>query len=123
MLGHARVLAGMAIGRRVTASDVAAAQAEPEVNPAAPDLEAILAAFGRARRDVVDLIDMLASGHEVSVRESSDSPSNGSLTPRCGFRSEAHPSVTRARLTVAEIAPKQTKAKSWGPCGTLEPTT
>jgi hypothetical protein len=41
-----KVLGGMLAGRAIAASYVTAGQAQPEVNPAAPVLEALLASCG-----------------------------------------------------------------------------
>src|SRR5687767_3660301 len=55
-----KVLRGVSVRRVVTATDVAAAQAESQVDPAAADLETFLAPLGRPRLDVADLAQMRA---------------------------------------------------------------
>jgi hypothetical protein len=59
------------IGRRVTAADVTAGQAEPEVNPAASCIEAVLTTFS-GRLDIVNLIQMRASFHLSSLYSSKE---------------------------------------------------
>lgn len=61
----AEVRAGMAARRRVAAADVAAAEAQAEVNPAAACSEALLAALWRAGRDIADLRGMDAAVSHV----------------------------------------------------------
>ena len=60
------VVAGMPIRRRIAAADLAAGLAHPQVQPAAADLQALLAAGDRALRLEEDhLIEMRAVGHVV----------------------------------------------------------
>src|SRR5262249_9346627 len=56
------VLGGVLVLRRIAAADVAAGEAEPEVDPAVPHLEALLATVG-VRGDVADLVQVVADGH------------------------------------------------------------
>src|SRR5579862_524319 len=51
--GGAEMLGGVAVGRIITAADVAAGSAEPQMQPRAIDLEAFLAAQ-RTRRHIAD---------------------------------------------------------------------
>src|SRR5665213_2393259 len=54
------VLGGVGIGRAVAAADVAARHAQSEMHPLSADLQALFTALGRARRDVMDLIEVFA---------------------------------------------------------------
>lgn len=56
------MLGGVAIGRVVATADVTARLAEPQMNPTAADLKAILATVG-ARRHLNDLTDVLTIFH------------------------------------------------------------
>jgi hypothetical protein len=62
-MGSVEVLRGMSVLRLVAAADVAAAQAEPKVNPVISELQALLASL-TVGRDVSDLVQVRAlDGH------------------------------------------------------------
>src|SRR5947209_7376745 len=65
MGGVTEVGRGVPPRRVVTAPDVAAALAHPQVHPVAAGLQALLAA-GAARRDLADLIEVGADSHDRS---------------------------------------------------------
>ena len=58
MVGVLEVVRGVPIRRTVAAADVSAGQAQPQVNPSAPHLQALLAALGLwwLRLDVTDVL-------------------------------------------------------------------
>ena len=58
----------MPVGRRVTAPDMAACQAEPQMHPLRPDCKAFLTAR-RPRRDFPDLIKMAATRRPQQPKE------------------------------------------------------
>ena len=60
------MLGGVLVFRGITTTHVAAGQTKSKVDPGVSDLQAVFAAFG-ARRDLSDLIDVLAGfGHSSS---------------------------------------------------------
>jgi hypothetical protein len=64
-----RVLGGVLVPGGIAASDVAAGQAEAQVDPCVPDGQALLAAFWGAGGDVLNLIEMGAWGtHAIAPR-------------------------------------------------------
>jgi hypothetical protein len=56
------VLGGVFVFRRVAATNMAALQAQPQVHPAVTHLQTLFAALG-VRRDLFDLVEMLAGLH------------------------------------------------------------
>ena len=60
MSGGVEMLGGMRIGRIVTATDMAAGAADPQMQPLAAALQALLATE-RARRDIADAGDVGAT--------------------------------------------------------------
>jgi hypothetical protein len=54
-------------GRLIAATDMAADEAHPQVDPAAMRLQALLAALGRARRDIAHLVKMAAALGQVRL--------------------------------------------------------
>lgn len=70
-----KVFGGMLARRLVTTADVPAAQAQPEVDPAAAGLQALLATLRRVRRRRPDLGNVRAAvGHSDLVNEGSNVP-------------------------------------------------
>jgi hypothetical protein len=65
MLAGMKVGGGMAVRRGIATADVPAREAEAEMDPGAPDLEALLAAVGRAGTDVANLIKVAALRHGI----------------------------------------------------------
>src|SRR5262245_23306715 len=64
MLRRLEMLGRVLARRLIAATDMAANQAHPQMDPATMRLQAFLAALRRARRDVADLIKMVAAlGH------------------------------------------------------------
>src|SRR5262249_47369907 len=56
MMRRVEVFCGVLVRRIVTAADVAAGQAEAQMNPVCADLQALLTAVGRARLVRIDLV-------------------------------------------------------------------
>src|SRR6185312_3328903 len=64
VLRRVEMLGGVLAGRLIAATDMAANQAHPQVNPAAMRLQAFLATLRGTRGDVADLIEVRAGcGH------------------------------------------------------------
>src|SRR5207244_13140839 len=57
--------AGVAIGRGITATDVAARQTQAQMNPLPVGLETLLAPVRRARCDIPNLIEVRACRHHT----------------------------------------------------------
>jgi len=70
MARRLKMLSRVLILGRVAAADMAAGQAEPELNPTLADLQAILAAPS-ARRHLSDLIEMRATFRHVLAHPNS----------------------------------------------------
>jgi hypothetical protein len=68
MVRRVIVLRGVLVRRVVTAADVTARETEPQMHPAAVDLQAFLATFGCPRLDVANLIEMGAARSHVASR-------------------------------------------------------
>jgi hypothetical protein len=62
VLGGMKVFGGVSIFRRIAAADVAAAQAQAQVDPGVAHLQTFFAAFG-VRFYVVDLIEVRTARH------------------------------------------------------------
>ena len=57
VLGAVKMFGGVTVGRAVATSDVAAREAEAQVDPSSADLQAIFTALG-GRDDLLDLFQM-----------------------------------------------------------------
>jgi hypothetical protein len=68
VLSAVEVLGGVFVFRRVAATDMAALQAQPQVHPAVTHLQTLFAALG-VRRDLLDLVEMLAGLHGYPLQE------------------------------------------------------
>jgi hypothetical protein len=66
MLRRVKMLGGVLILGGVAAADVSAGQTEPQVDPGVAHFQTLLAAVGM-RLDIVDLVEMSALGHILSV--------------------------------------------------------
>src|SRR6185369_4493226 len=63
VLAPVEVFRGVLVLRGITAADMAAGEAEPEVDPGVPHLQALLATLRGVRAHVFDLVEMRANGH------------------------------------------------------------
>src|SRR4051812_42238662 len=101
--GLVEVRGGVAVGRVVAATHVAAHHAHPQVHPPTADSEAVLAAFA-ARLHVGDLVEVAATGHEV--------PFGVSLGVGCYLSARGCPAASRQHSICARASSRSQSAAS-----------
>jgi hypothetical protein len=93
--------------RLIAAADMAADKAEAEMNPSPVRFEAFLAVLGRARRDVLDLVEMRAACRHAGLQPLQRAPKR---------RRDPYGETHLGRRALASQPPDRPGGRAGAPC-------